>query len=74
VVRSADALIAIGGGYGTLSEIALGLKLGKPVIGLGTWAPSGPRGPAGVIEATSAREAVASALRLAGEPAGGNGR
>jgi uncharacterized protein (TIGR00725 family) len=37
VVRAADALIAVGGGYGTLSEIALALKAGKPVIGLGTW-------------------------------------
>jgi uncharacterized protein (TIGR00725 family) len=37
VVRAADAVVAIGGGYGTLSEIALALKAGKPVIGLGTW-------------------------------------
>ena len=36
VVRAADALIAVGGGYGTLSEIALALKAGKRVIGLGT--------------------------------------
>ena len=37
VVRAADALVAVGGGYGTLSEIALALKLGRPVVGLGTW-------------------------------------
>ena len=37
VVRAADALVAIGGGYGTLSEVALALRAGKPVIGLGTW-------------------------------------
>jgi uncharacterized protein (TIGR00725 family) len=37
VVRTADALIAVGGGHGTLSEIALALKAGKPVVGLGTW-------------------------------------
>ena len=37
VVRAADAVIAIGGEFGTLSEIALALKAGKPVIGLGTW-------------------------------------
>ncbi len=37
VARSADAIIAVGGEFGTLSEIALGLKLGKPVVGLGTW-------------------------------------
>jgi uncharacterized protein (TIGR00725 family) len=37
VVRAADAVVAIGGGYGTLSEVALALRAGKPVIGLGTW-------------------------------------
>ncbi|MDX6722413.1 MAG: hypothetical protein QOD73_817 [Solirubrobacteraceae bacterium] len=37
VVRAADAVVAVGGGHGTLSEIALALKLGRPVIGLGTW-------------------------------------
>jgi uncharacterized protein (TIGR00725 family) len=37
VVRAADAVIAIGGGYGTLSEIALALKAGKRVVGLGSW-------------------------------------
>jgi uncharacterized protein (TIGR00725 family) len=37
VVRTADAVIAIGGGAGTLSEIALALKAGKLVVGLGTW-------------------------------------
>src|SRR5678816_3408900 len=37
VVRAADVLIAIGGEYGTLSEIALALKTGKPVVGIDTW-------------------------------------
>jgi uncharacterized protein (TIGR00725 family) len=37
VVRSSDLLIAISGGYGTLSEISIALKIGKPVIGLATW-------------------------------------
>jgi uncharacterized protein (TIGR00725 family) len=37
VVRAADALVAVGGGHGTLSEVALALKLGRPVVGLGTW-------------------------------------
>jgi len=37
VVRTSDVLVSIGGGYGTLSEIALALKAGKPVIGLETW-------------------------------------
>jgi uncharacterized protein (TIGR00725 family) len=37
VVRAADALIAVGGGYGTLSEIALALKAGKRVVGVDSW-------------------------------------
>lgn len=37
VARSADAVVAVGGEFGTLSEIALALKVGTPVIGLGTW-------------------------------------
>lgn len=58
VVRAAEALIAIGGGHGTLSEIALALKTGKRVIGLATpW-----RGVPGVVEANTAEEAVALAL------------
>ncbi|HEV2787386.1 MAG TPA: TIGR00725 family protein, partial [Solirubrobacteraceae bacterium] len=56
VVRSADALIAIAGGPGTLSEIALALKAGKRVIGLGTWEIDG------VHAAADPAEAVALAL------------
>jgi len=37
VVRSSDVLVAVAGGYGTLSEMALALKADKPVIGLKTW-------------------------------------
>jgi uncharacterized protein (TIGR00725 family) len=37
VVRTADALVAVGGGYGTLSEIGLALRTGKHVVGLATW-------------------------------------
>jgi uncharacterized protein (TIGR00725 family) len=37
VVRASDALIAVGGAYGTLSEIALALKAGKRVAGIGSW-------------------------------------
>ena len=37
VVRASDAVVAVGGGHGTLSEVALALKLGRPVVGLGTW-------------------------------------
>jgi uncharacterized protein (TIGR00725 family) len=56
IVRSADALIAIAGGYGTLSEIALALRSGKRVVGLGTWEIDG------VAEAASPKDAVSRAL------------
>jgi uncharacterized protein (TIGR00725 family) len=56
VVRSADALVAIAGGAGTLSEIALALKAGKPVAGIGTWEIDG------VVQAADAADAVAVLL------------
>ena len=43
VVRAADAVIAVGGAYGTLSEIALALKTGVPVVGIETWPIDGSR-------------------------------
>ena len=64
VVRSSDAIIAIAGEYGTLSEIALALKMGVPVVGLGTWqlrAPDGGVPP--IVAAQSAAEAVEKAFR-----------
>lgn len=59
VARTADALIAIGGRYGTLSEIAFALILGKPVAALSSWdlrLPSGEAAP--VVVCNGAREAV----------------
>jgi len=69
VARAADALIAIGGEFGTLSEIALAIKIGKPVIGLGTW-DLHRRGEAvdGIKAAATPAEAVDLALRLARGP------
>ena len=61
IVRAADAVIAIGGAWGTLSEIALARKTGTPVIGLGTW-DLGDK-PDGVIEAADASHAVELALK-----------
>ena len=57
VVRAADAVIAIGRGYGTLSEIALALRAGKRVVGLGTWDVEG------VEAADSPESAVEAVLR-----------
>jgi len=41
IIRAADAVVAVGGAYGTLSEIALALRAGVPVIGVDTWAIDG---------------------------------
>ena len=66
VVRAADAVVAIGGGWGTLSEIALALKAGLPVVGIGTWEPVlDGEAAGGVVAADDPRFAVAEALRLA---------
>lgn len=37
IAQTAEALIAVEGEYGTLSEMAIGLKLNKPVVQLGSW-------------------------------------
>ena len=52
IARTADAVIAVGGEYGTLSEIAFALQLGKPVVGIRTWDIKG------VITAVNAGDAV----------------
>ena len=64
IVRAADAVIAVGGEYGTLSEIALALKAGTPVVGIGTWelAKAGRRRDDAVILAETPEAAVAAAL------------
>jgi uncharacterized protein (TIGR00725 family) len=58
IVRAADSLIAIGGAYGTLSEVALALKTDVPVVGMGTWELEG------ITPAAEADEAVALACRV----------
>jgi uncharacterized protein (TIGR00725 family) len=66
VVKAADALVAVGGEYGTLSEVALALKFGKGVVGLGTWRLVRPSGAPerGVHRAADPAAAVARALEL----------
>ena len=67
VVKAGEAVIAIGGGLGTLSEIAHALRLGKPVVALGSWRAESPEGgKLPVIQATTAQEAVALAVRTRG--------
>ncbi|MDQ3935646.1 MAG: TIGR00725 family protein [Actinomycetota bacterium] len=64
IVRAADALIAIGGSWGTLSEIALGLRAGKRVVGIGSWdlRRAGGEPVEGILEAEDPEEAVRLAL------------
>ena len=66
VVKSAQAVIAIGGSYGTLSEISHALQSGIPVIGLDTWSLSKDgQQDNSIIPAKSPVEAVDKALSLA---------
>jgi uncharacterized protein (TIGR00725 family) len=63
VVRTAQAVIAIGGNYGTLSEISHALQSGIPVIGLNTWTLSkNDRQDNSIIIVQSPAEAVDKAL------------
>ena len=65
VVKSAQAVVAIGGGYGTLSEIAYALKSGIPVIGLNTWSLSRDgQEDDSIIRVQSGAEAVDRAISL----------
>ncbi len=66
VVKSARAVIAVGGSYGTLSEIAYALKGNIPVIGLNTWSLSRDgQDDDSIIKAGSAEDAVDKAVSLA---------
>jgi uncharacterized protein (TIGR00725 family) len=59
IVRTADAMVAVGGAYGTLSEVALGLQAGLAVFGLHTWEIDG------IVAVDSPDEAVRLALTAA---------
>ena len=68
IVLSSDAVLAIGGEWGTLSEIALAYKYSIPVVLLNSWTMEGPAGLGleDLTRAATAKEAVAKALRLMG--------
>jgi len=74
-VLTSQAIIAIGGASGTLSEIALALKCGTPVVGLHTWGLTPPAGerPPEIHTAQTPEEAVELAFRLAGDSRPGRG-
>jgi uncharacterized protein (TIGR00725 family) len=66
VVRACNAVIAIRGGYGTLSEIAFALRLGVPVVGLQTWSVvQNGNADQGIHVARTPEEAVELAVKLA---------
>jgi uncharacterized protein (TIGR00725 family) len=66
LVRSAQAVIAIGGSYGTLSEIAFALRLALPVIAIRSWMASRERGePDPIVRTSDPDDAVKKALALA---------
>jgi uncharacterized protein (TIGR00725 family) len=58
IARTADAIVAVGGEYGTLSEIAFALQMGKPVVGIRTWDIKG------ILSAENAAEAVHKVFEL----------
>ena len=68
VVRCADAVVAIGGSWGTLSELALALRRGTPVVGVGTWSLTDDLATQGladpVVRAASAEVAVRAVLGI----------
>lgn len=73
VVSSGDAVIAVGGSYGTLSEIGLAAKIGRPVVILEGWrletsGPAAASGRPGIYYAHSPQEAVELALGLIERP------
>ena len=67
-ILSSQVIIAISGGYGTLSEIALALKAGRPVVGLRTWSLTTTPAPKSLerlfLSVQTPKEAVETAVRL----------
>ena len=66
---AASLHVAVGGEHGTLSEVAFGLKLGRPVVGLGTWCliRGDGRVDDSIVPADDPQAAVAAALALVAE-------
>ena len=60
VVRTADAIVAFPGEFGTLSEVAFALKIGKPVIAVGAW-----KQYERIVQFDDPLDAAREALRLA---------
>jgi uncharacterized protein (TIGR00725 family) len=65
VVAVSDAVIAIGGSWGTLSEVALAMRTGKPTVVVGGWEIAAPEAAGRPSIAGTAEQAVGEALRRA---------
>jgi uncharacterized protein (TIGR00725 family) len=66
VVASGEAIIAIGGEWGTLSEIAFARRLERPVVAIRSWTLRNQAGTdLGIVEANTPEEAVELALKAA---------
>ena len=65
VVRAADGVVAVGGSWGTVSEIALARRAGKPVVRIGGWPIGVPE--SSLLEAATAEVAVAAILAEIGD-------
>lgn len=68
IARSCQAMIAVGGGYGTLSEMALAARAGVPIIGYRTWGLQPPESEGfqdPVVPVTTAEDAASIAVSLA---------
>jgi uncharacterized protein (TIGR00725 family) len=62
IIRSAQAVIAVNGSYGTLSELAYALQLQKPIVGLETWDVSDK-----IVTTSNPQKAVSAILELIDE-------
>ncbi len=71
VVSSGDAVIAVGGSYGTLSEIGLAAKIGRPVVILGGWRLEGGEETGRITYASSAEQAIDLVRQALAPMAGG---
>jgi uncharacterized protein (TIGR00725 family) len=67
IVKSADAVVVVGGSWGTLSELALAMRRDVPVVSLYGWRITDDAGRPvpGVVSASAPTDAVETALRLA---------
>lgn len=69
IVRMADVVVAVGGSWGTLAEIAMARRRDVPVVSVGGWQVTGPPSDTAVLAVADAPTAVRKALDLSAETA-----